>query len=141
MSLTTKKMTSKQTFSVPIRLEVGVRKKRTHYLNLNGYRNWHFQVSNGLKKQFKIEMAKVMRELTPITKPCRITYTIYYINKREFDIDNVGSIVSKFTHDALVEFGVLEDDNWKIVPEVVYEYGGVDKDDPRCDVTLEELDG
>jgi hypothetical protein len=27
-----------QSFSVPIRLEVGIKKKRTYYLNLNGYR-------------------------------------------------------------------------------------------------------
>lgn len=131
---------SRQTFSVPIKLEIGVRKKKTHYLNLNNYRNWHFQVNNAIKQTFKIQMLPVLRELQPLTKPCKVTYTIYYPNKREFDLDNMGSIISKFTHDALVEAKILEDDNWKFVAEVVYEYGGVDKEDPRCDVTLEELE-
>lgn len=130
---------STQTFSVPIRLEVGVRKKKTHYLNLNGYRNWAFQLSNQLKKLFKITIAKKVRELTPVNDKCRITYTIYYINKRAFDIDNVGSVIAKFTNDALVEFDILVDDNYNYIPELVFRYGGVDKEDPRCDITLEEI--
>jgi hypothetical protein len=132
-------MSSTQTISVPIRLEVGVRTKKTHYLNLNGYRNWQFQLSNQLKKLFKITVAKDIRQLTPIEGKCKITYTIYYINKRAFDIDNVGSVIAKFTNDALVEFDILVDDNYNYVPEMVFKYGGVDKENPRCEVTLEEV--
>jgi Holliday junction resolvase RusA-like endonuclease len=47
-------------------------------------------------------------------------------------------VITKFTHDALVEFGILEDDNYNIVTEITYRFGGVDKDNPRCDVTIEE---
>jgi Holliday junction resolvase RusA-like endonuclease len=129
----------RQELSVPIKLEVGVAKKKTYYLNLNGYRNWQFQLNNQLKKTFKIEVAERVRELTPVTGTCRITYTIYYPTRRLFDIDNIGSVVTKFTHDALVEFGILEDDNYKIVEEIVYRFGGIDKDDPRCDVVIEEI--
>lgn len=131
-------MTSKQTFSVPIRLEVGVVKKKTHYINLNNYRNWAFQLNNSLKKQFKIEVAEAIRELEPVTGTCKIHYTIYYPTRRVFDIDNIGSVITKFTHDALVEFGILEDDNYKIVTDISYCFGGVDKENPRCDVTIEE---
>lgn len=133
------KMTSKQELTVPIRLEVGVAKKKTYYLNLNGYRNWQFQLNNSLKKAFKIEVAERIRELTPVTGACKITYTIYYPTRRLFDIDNIGAVVTKFTHDALVEFGILEDDNYKIVTEITYKFGGVDKDNPRCDIVIEEI--
>ena len=132
-------MTSKQTFSVPIRLEVGVVKKKTHYINLNNYRNWAFQLNNSLKKQFKIEVAEIVRSLEPYDRPVKISYEIFYPTRRVFDIDNIGSVVTKFTHDALVEFGVIEDDNYKIVQEITYRFGGVDKDNPRCDVTIEEV--
>lgn len=128
----------RQELSVPIRLEVGVVKKKTYYLNLNGYRNWQFQLNNSLKKAFKIQVAEKVRELTPVTGACKITYTIYYPTRRLFDIDNIGSVVTKFTHDALVEFGILEDDNYKIVTEITYRFGGVDKDNPRCDIIIEE---
>lgn len=128
-----------QTFSVPIKLVVGTRKPRTYYINLNGYRNWAFQLNNQLKKQFKFEASEAIKNLLPVPedKKVRVTYEIYYPTRRVFDIDNIGSVVTKFTHDALVEKGILEDDNFKIVREINYKYGGVDKENPRCDVTLE----
>ena len=132
---------STQTFSVPIKLEVGVRKKKSHYLNLNNYRNWQFQISNQLKKLFKVTVARDIRNLTPIEGKCRITYTIYYPTQRVFDIDNIGSVIAKFTNDALVEFDVLVDDNYNYIPELIFRFGGVDKEHPRCEIKLEELDG
>ena len=128
-----------QQLTVPIRLEAGLRKKKTYYLNLNSYKQWHFQVSNQLKKLFKLAVAKDILQLQPIDGKCKITYTIYYPTRREFDIDNVGSVITKFTNDALVELGVLVDDNYNYVPEIVFKFGGVDKDNPRCEVILEEL--
>lgn len=130
----------KQELSVPIKLEIGVNTKKTYYLNLNGYRNWQFQLNNQLKKTFKIQVAEDIRKLTPVNGQCKIEYTIYYPTRRLFDIDNIGSVITKFTHDALVEFGILEDDNYKIVTEIVYRFGGVDKDNPRCDVIIEEVE-
>ena len=129
----------RQTFSVPICVEVGVRKKKNYYLNLNGYRNWQFQLSNQLKKTFKLVVADTIRALQPVTKPCIISYYIYYPTRRAFDVDNIGSVVSKFTHDALVEYDILEDDNYNFLPKIRYEFGGVDKENPRCDVVIEEL--
>jgi Holliday junction resolvase RusA-like endonuclease len=127
-----------QRFSVPIRLEVGLRKKKMYYLNLNGYRNWQFQLNNQLKKTFKLEVGDTVRGLTPVTGTCKVTYYIYYPTKRVFDIDNIGSVITKFTHDALVELGILEDDNYNYIHEIVFKFGGVDKENPRCDVILEE---
>jgi hypothetical protein len=49
-------------------------------------------------------------------------------------------VITKFTHDALVEFEILEDDNYNFVNEIVYKFGGVDKDNPRCDVVIIEQD-
>lgn len=128
-----------QELSVPIRLEVGVRKKKTHYLNLNNYRNWQFQLNNQLKKTFKITVANDIRNLEPVGGPVKITYSIFYPTKRAFDVDNIGTVISKFTMDALVEFEIIEDDNYHFVPEIVFEFGGIDKENPRCDVLIEEL--
>lgn len=130
---------SVQELSVPIRLEVGVMKKKTHYLNLNGYRNWQFQLSNQLKKLFKITVAEDVRKLKPVGGPVRITYSIFYPTKRAFDVDNVGTVISKFTMDALVEFNILEDDNYNHVPEIEFRFGGVDRENPRCVVRIEEI--
>tara|TARA_R110000822_G_scaffold14172_6_gene50110 strand:+ start:1146 stop:1547 length:402 start_codon:yes stop_codon:yes gene_type:complete len=131
---------TEQAFSVPIMLEVGGQTKKKYYLNLNGYRNWHFQLNNQLKKMFKIVVAEDIRKLSRVDNVCKVTYTIYYPTKRAFDIDNIGSVITKFTHDALVEFEILEDDNYNFVNEISYKFGGVDKDNPRCDVVIIEQD-
>jgi Holliday junction resolvase RusA-like endonuclease len=134
-----KKERLKQTFSVPIKLEVGVSKKKTYYLNLNNYRNWQHHLNNQLKKTFKLLIAEKVRNLEPLLKPCRVTFEIYYPTRRLFDVDNIGAVVSKFTHDALVELEILTDDNYTVIPEIVYRFGGIDKDNARCDVTVEEI--
>jgi len=132
-------MSKIQKYSVPIKLEVGITKKKTHYLNLNSYKQWHFQVSNQLKRLFKAAVAKDIQALAPVEGRCKVTYTIYYPNKRKFDIDNVGAVVCKFNNDALTELGILEDDNYEFIQEIVFKFGGIDKDNPRCDVELEEI--
>jgi len=130
----------KQEYSVPIKLEAGLKKQKTYFLNLNQYKKWHFQESNQLKRLFKVAVAKDIKQLAPIEGKCKVTYTIFYPNKRKFDIDNIGAVVSKFNNDALTELGILEDDNYSVITEIVFKFGGIDKDNPRCDVELESLD-
>ncbi len=129
----------KQSFDVPIRLELGVHKKKMHYLNLGSYRNWQFQVANQMKKTFKINIIGKVRELTPVEKPIRATFKVFYPTRRLFDVDNIGSVVCKFTMDVLTEVGIIPDDNYQHVPEIHLEFGGVDKQNPRCEVTIEEI--
>ena len=39
--------------TLPISITYGKKKVKKYYLNLNGYRNWHYQISNKLKILFK----------------------------------------------------------------------------------------
>jgi hypothetical protein len=80
-----------------------------------------------------VQMA-IVGEVDP--PPYIFTYTIYPASKREFDLGNVCSIVQKFTDDALVELGLLEDDNYKIITEVNYRFGCVDKENPHCELDI-----
>lgn len=128
-----------QEFEVPIRLTAGVVKKKVYYLNLNGYKQWQFHLSNMLKKLFKVSVAASIRKLKPVKNACKVTFTIFYPTKRLFDIDNVGSVICKFTMDALTEFEILEDDNYTHVTNIEFVFGGVDRDNPRCVVKIEEL--
>ena len=68
-----------------------------------------------------------------------MTYTIYYPTNRQFDIDNYASVLAKFTNDALVEGGILIDDSYKYVPKIIFKFGGIDKENPRCEVELKEI--
>ncbi len=41
------------TISMPLCVRMGVQKPKNFYFNLNNYRNWHYQVSNNLKRRYK----------------------------------------------------------------------------------------
>lgn len=127
-----------QTINIPICLEAGIRKKKNFFLNLNNYNRWHFQEKNQLKKLFKINILKDVRELKPIDK-CEITFKIFYPTKRLFDLDNVGSVLSKFTHDVLTEAEIITDDNYQVVSKLTFEFGGIDAINPRAEVEIKEI--
>ena len=49
---------------------------------------------------------------------------------------NPCSIIDKFTCDALVKAEIIEDDSFKQIKKVSYIFGGVDKHNPRCELTI-----
>lgn len=124
--------------SLPLFIEIGTKKKKAYYINLNGFRNWCYRVSNNIKQQYKVEVEGAINNL-PIMDKVSTTYYIYYPTKRKFDLDNIGSISAKFFQDALVAFGRLKDDNYDYVQDIRFLFGGIDKDNPRVDVVIKEL--
>lgn len=79
-------------------------------LNLNIYRNLHFQVNNQLKELFKpIALTHFKAE------KIAITYLLEKTTKRKIDTMNVISIVDKFFLDWLVNNKYITDDTCKNV--------------------------
>ena len=117
------------------------------YLNKNIERNLHFQIYRKLKQEYKEDVREAlyminegMNPIHPIMHPpFRCTYTLFPATKRKVDIVNPLSIVCKFAEDALTELGFWEDDNMEYVPEVNMRWGNVDKDNPRCELTIKEI--
>jgi Holliday junction resolvase RusA-like endonuclease len=107
-------------------------------LNLNEYRNAHFQQLNDMKKRFKGIMASQIEELPQLGR-IQIEYTLYPKTKRLCDVANVLSVLDKFFCDALSELGKIEDDNYLYVPKVSYEIGEVDKNNPRAEILIKEI--
>jgi len=120
---------------VPLRTMVG---KKWFSLNLNHFRNAHYQILNQAKKNFK-ELIRPQLHKLPILGKITIHYTIYYKDKRKFDLDNIVSVIAKFTQDALVENGIIEEDNYTIVIGSSNSFGGISKDNPRCQITITEV--
>lgn len=105
-------------------------------LNLNIYRNTHHMTLNQAKILWKeIVMAAVERSLVT-GPPYMFTYTAFPATNRKFDLGNVLSIVQKFTDDALIEVGIINDDSYKIIPIVKYLFGCVDKENPRVELEI-----
>ena len=109
--------------------------RKSYALNLNFYRNAHYQTLNRMKVEFGSEVSELISTL-PVFKWVNLTYTLYPKNKRLCDVSNVCSIVDKFFCDSLVNQGKLEDDNYQIVKQITYKFGEVDKDNPRVVVEL-----
>jgi hypothetical protein len=49
---------------------------------------------------------------------------------------NVVSVVDKFFQDAMVNKGCIQADDTSIVKRVDARYSGIDREDPRIDVTI-----
>ena len=60
---------------------------------------------------------------------------IYSENKRKFDLSNKAESIM----DLLVDAGILLDDNYEVVPKLILEYGGQDKENPRCEIKIHLL--
>jgi hypothetical protein len=115
-------------------------------LNLNIYRNCHHMTLNQAKVLWKGVVfqacaglgTKDPARLAP-QPPYLFTYTVYPASNRKFDLANVLSIVQKFTDDALIEYGVIADDSFKVIPEIRYRFGWIDKENPRIELEIESV--
>lgn len=121
------------TINIPLRIPVTKRKKFS--LNLNQYRNAHYHTLDKAKKNFKKIVTPQIREL-PVFERCTLKYVLYPRTRQLCDISNLCSIADKFFADALVELNKIEDDNYKNVPKVIFEFGEIDRKNPRIEVTI-----
>lgn len=91
--------------------------------------------SNKAKIQYKKDIDYQLSQLFTFDK-IALTYILFPATKRKTDISNVLSIHDKFFCDALVEKGVIKDDDYTNISEVVYKFGEVDKDNPRVEIYI-----
>jgi len=120
--------------TLPIWIKSG---KKKRYLNLNQYRNWHFQVSNNIKKTFKEQVGGNLD--FSILGEIEIEYVYYAPDKRKRDLMNVIAVADKFFQDALVEYGCIETDDTDTVVKITSLFGGVDKEDARIVATIKQF--
>ena len=123
-----------QVVTLPISITSGKKKIRKRYLNLNQYRNWHYQTSNKLKILFK-EQVRGNLDFS-FSHKVSITYKYYAPDKRIRDLMNVIAVVDKFFQDALVEEGCISSDDTNTVIEITSIYSGVDTNNPRIEAII-----
>jgi crossover junction endodeoxyribonuclease RusA len=63
-----------------------------------------------------------------------IEVILYPPDKRLFDISNRAETLL----DLLVDAHIIEDDNYKIVPKLITEFGEIDRENPRAEITIYE---
>ena len=121
---------------LPLFIELGIKKPKKYYLNMNGYRNWHHHLNNDIKTKFSksISIPTGMR-----FKKITVEYILYFKTRTKRDGMNVASVLSKFFLDSLVQQGVISDDDYTVVISETWKYGGM-ADRDYCKAVIHEVD-
>ena len=100
-------------------------KKKTNLLSMNVFRNLHHFSKNKAKQDYHKVTEEFIKTL-PKYKTLVVTYTLYFKGNRKKDVDNYTFPVHKFLMDALVEGGIIEDDNYDYVIGYATKFGGIE---------------
>jgi Holliday junction resolvase RusA-like endonuclease len=86
------------------------------------------------KKKAIQELQLQFRGLVITDYPIEVKLTFYYDNKRRHDLDNAAAGAM----DALAQAGIIEDDNVSYVDRLSLSYGGLDKENPRTEIYIDD---
>lgn len=86
------------------------------------------------EKPALIELKEQFKDHKVTDYPISVTMVFFNTDNRRHDLDNQSSSIL----DTLVKAGVLEDDNQTKVDSLQLQYGGVDKESPRCEIYLDD---
>jgi len=125
-------------FTLILPLSVPLSPKTKFILNLNHYRNTHYQTLNRAKVIFEKMMTEQVSAL-PIMQKVQLEYVVYPKTLRKFDVANICSIADKFLSDVLVNLGKLPDDDHRIIDPIIYRFGGYNSTNPRIEVNITEV--
>lgn len=114
------------------------KKHKKMILNLNGFRNWSHFLSNDIKKVYT-ECMRDQLQGVKLNTPIGLEFKLFKSQNRLIDRANPLSIHEKFFCDALTHFGCIDDDNDEFIHWTHYTSGGVDRDDPRVEITITEI--
>lgn len=108
-------------------------------LNLGWYRNAHYHTNNAVKKRFKKQISKQLLSIDHIVGKIRVDYH-YYAKRKATDLDNFTSAHKKYFQDAMVELGLIADDNCNYIVETREKYMGIDKENPRLEIFIRKIE-
>ena len=100
-------------------------KKRELLVSVNTWLPMHYIQKNNVKQAYH-KVAEEFVKTLPKYKNLVPHYTLYFKGKRKKDIDNYTAPLHKFLMDALVEGGVIEDDNYDYVTGFSTKFGGIE---------------
>lgn len=101
----------------------------------------NYRLGNALKQQAQnAVMWHIKQQLRGVKfdRPITLHYTFYEPNRRR-DKDNIASGAHKVIQDALVKLKVIQNDGWKQIDGFTDSFA-VDKQNPRIEVTIEEVE-
>lgn len=104
-------------------------------LSMNKVQHLHWTKKRKLKALYQsILRAQIPKDA--IRERVSLELVIHAPDRVRRDRSNMLSIHEKFVCDALVDHGVLEDDNDKFIESTTYRTGEIDKQNPRVDLFI-----
>ena len=97
------------------------------------------QGKKNVKRKFKEHIAPQFDKLEPIKTQVSIHFTYYAARNNSPDLDNFTSVSKKFFQDAMVELGLIADDNVHYIVATSESYGGLDRENPRVEALVKRL--
>ena len=126
---------------MPLTIETGKNKIKKHSIGMNWYRNVHFQVSNQVKKKYHELVNHQLKDYRFKNFQKIELYFIYYKgSNRKSDRSNFCSIHEKFFCDAIVQMGLIPDDNDNHIESTHYFGDVVDKNNPRMEIEIHVIE-
>ena len=108
------------------------------FVNMNTYRNLHFQINNKVKVKYK-ELLREQLEGVKIKTPVEITYKVYKARNRIIDKMNFVCVTSKYLLDAITEAGCWTDDNDDFIKTETIMPTELDRENPRVEVFIKSI--
>lgn len=99
--------------------------------NSEKFSNWHETAMKEICLSSKVRKFRNMKWRGPL----EVMMVFYNKDRIRHDLDNMASSIL----DLLVDAGYLEDDCCGIVNRLIISFGGVDRKNPRVEVTITEL--
>ena len=123
------------TITLPIYWTRGVRKPKTSLMGMNWYRNAHFQEQNKFKQEFgELVLNQIKGNLIKFDK-FETDIKVFYKSK-VCDPSNIVPLTEKVILDTLQSAGILKQDNVQHHIRGTWSVAGLDKDNPRCEITI-----
>ena len=92
---------------------------------------WHTVAMYELKSQ-----VKGMANRIASSGPHKVTIELWGENARRSDLTNKAESIM----DLFVDMGIFRDDNWNEIPQVHIIYRGIDRKNPRAEITVEKVE-
>ena len=106
-------------------------------VNLNNFTKFHHRTIADAKIKYSELVKKAVKEIHHFNK-CEIEFKYFHGNNRKLDKSNPCCIIEKFACDELTKLGFWDDDDSETIPVTKYVWGGVCKENPRCELTIRE---
>lgn len=128
-----------QTISVILPLSVTIGRTRVS-MSRNRWENLHFRQKTKVKEIIREIVYKQVILCAYLGSSVSVS-SVLYVDRLNCDLGNFNDVLLKICSDCLVKSGIITDDNVKVIRLETRLFGGVDKLNPRLEVTYTTTTG